>query len=264
MRTLLIAMVGLLVTLPGVANAAQIVINNGLAPPNPENVIDHATYSSDDVYVRNSSLGDPTEVVLVDGGAVDWLEVSNTSTVTISGGTVTNCVDTWDSSTVTISGGTVTNCVDTWDSSTVTISGGTVQYLRTFRSATVTMSGGTLGNGVFADHSSTVTISGGTLQGDLVAHSSSTIITIVGRDFKVDGEPVPYGNLTAQFGTLTGTLASGTSLDNGFHQGGIPYGGTITLVRPSLNTPTLAPWSQLVLVMGLLAAGLGVWRWRAT
>jgi hypothetical protein len=61
MRTLLIAILGLVVAGVGTSRADVIcvdrgggyrdcVINNGLAPPNPENVINDATYVSDAVY----------------------------------------------------------------------------------------------------------------------------------------------------------------------------------------------------------------------
>ena len=46
------------------------------------------------------------------------------------------------------------------------------------------------------------------------------ILTIVGSNFAVDGNPVPYGDLVAgSSGTLTGTLASGDSLNNEFLHG---------------------------------------------
>jgi hypothetical protein len=82
------------------------VINNGSAPPNAENVIDGADdYTGDQVYVRNvgcptgwpavapggscPSPGAATEVEVVSGGSVgDDLRVYESSTVTMSGGTV--------------------------------------------------------------------------------------------------------------------------------------------------------------------------------
>ena len=129
MRTLLIAMVGLVVAMPGVVSAAvcgdppyedRCVINNGLAPPNPENVINDATYASDAVYVRNvgcppewpassnartpcPSPGAPTEAALVNGGDVGGLGVFDTSTVTMSGG-ASGYLYAYDSSTVSIVG----------------------------------------------------------------------------------------------------------------------------------------------------------------
>jgi len=99
-------------------------------------------------------------------------------------------------------------------------------------------------------------MSGGTVGGDVVADDTSTII-FVGTDFMVDGTPVPYGDLTAGAGTLTGTLASGDPINNVFEGGG-SSGSTITLT-PRDYLPTLSPWSQLALMVGLLGAGLGVW-----
>ncbi len=106
-------------------------------------------------------------------------------------------------------------------------------------------------------------MSGGTVWQRIWAGGSS-VIEIIGSDFMVDGVPVPYGDLTAQTGTLTGTLASGDAIDNTFFQGGYQgeASGTISLLPRSLNTPTLSPWSQLALMVGLLGAGLGVWRRR--
>jgi hypothetical protein len=85
--TLLAATSALILTMGAAAHAIPIVINNGLAPPHPANVINDASYSGDfDVYVRNvgcppawpsggadwacPSPGAPTEVALVQGGAV--------------------------------------------------------------------------------------------------------------------------------------------------------------------------------------------------
>jgi cysteine-rich repeat protein len=198
-------------SIPSTCVSGSCIINNGLAPPSPDNVIDDMTYLEDIVFVRNVgcspewpsgnawetclSPGAPTEVVLTDSGVVFHLAVHDSSTVTMSGGRV-----------------------DSWG---------------------------------------------------LEASGSGTL-TVVGSNFEVDGVPVPYGDLTAQTGTLAGTLASGDAISNPFYQGGYtgspcsvtyPCSGTITLVEaPQL--PTLSPWSQFTLMAGLLGAGLGVWRGR--
>jgi hypothetical protein len=67
----------------------------------------------------------------------------------------------------------------------------------------------------------------------------------VGGNFEVDGVPVPYGNLTAETGTLTGILASGDPINNGFWQGGGVYTGTITLEYAPEPTQTLLYASAL-------------------
>jgi hypothetical protein len=139
-----------------------------------------------------------------------------------------------------------------------------------FHSSNIVLNGGVAGDSISAMISSTITMNGGTFWTYLAAHNASTI-TIVGRNFAVDGVPVPYAALTAQTGTLTGTLASGDPINNVFYQGGYdavppctssPCTGTITLAPPD-HLPTLSPWSQLALMAGLLGAGLGVWRGRA-
>ena len=73
---------------------------------------------------------------------------------------------------------------------------------------------------------------------------------MVGAGFEVDGIPVPYGDLTALTGTLTGTLLSGDSLYAEFGQGSSYYTGTITLVPE----PTTA------LLLGIGLAGLALRR----
>lgn len=317
MQALLIAIVGLGLAVPGMARASvcgdpphesQCVINNGLAPPNAENVIDDGTHSGHWVFVRNGGCppgwpasgypydecpnpGAPTEVALMDGGVVQY-------------------VDAWDSSTVTVSGGEVEE-LGAWNFSALTMSSGTVNgSLYTDNSSTVTMLGGTVNGDLYCYASSTVTMSGGVLTENLLAYDDSTI-AVVGSDFEVDGAPVPYGGLAAQTGTLTGTLAAGDSIANLFCQGGYMgvCTGTITLVEapaeycgdgtiagseecddgnndpadgcdascqieqgwdcdgePSVCTislPALSGWSQFVLVVALLGAGIPVRRWRS-
>jgi hypothetical protein len=89
----------------------------------------------------------------------------------------------------------------------------------------------------------------------LNAFESSTI-TIAGANFAVNGNPVPYGALTAQTGTLTGTLASGDPIESVFNQGGGSFTGTIELPAPA---PALSLLGKLGLGVGLLGAGsLGV------
>jgi hypothetical protein len=175
---------------------------NGLSPPNSDNVIDDEAYAHDYVIIRN--VGCPPE----------W----------------PGSGDAWD------------DCPSPGGATGVEIvQGGAARFLA-------------------VQDSSTVTMTGGTLLGDLRAADTSTI-TIVGRNFEVDGVPVPYGDLTAEIGTLTGTLASGDPIDNTFWRG-----GTLTLVKsaepPPGTLPALSPWSQLALMAGLVGAGLGVWRGR--
>lgn len=239
MRTLLIAIVGLVVAAPGGASAAvcgaspyewHCVINNGLAPPNSENVIDDGTHSDEWIFVRN--VGCPPGWP---GGAYAFDECASPGAPTV----------------VELTGSGVVWYLDAYDSSTVTMNGGQVEELGTWNSSILTISAGAVNGNLYADNSSTVTVVGGMVNGDLYAYASSNVtmsggvvtqamlayddssIAIVGRDFEVDGVPVPYGDLTAQTGTLTGTLAAGDSIDNLFCQGGYMgvCTGTMTLVE---------------------------------
>jgi hypothetical protein len=104
----LTAALALILTMGAPAHAVPIMINNGSAPPNAENVIDGADdYSGDSVHVRNigcprgwptgnlddagnpcPSPGTPTHVAVKDGARLVELWSYDSSTVTMSGGTV--------------------------------------------------------------------------------------------------------------------------------------------------------------------------------
>lgn len=252
----------------GVARAASITIDNGLDCTNSGNVIDDGTYWDDNVYVYDG-ISSPTGVCVVTGGEAQDLRVYDNSTITMSGGVV-YFLDSYDSSTITLSGGEVAARLYAHGSSTVTMSDGWIlMSLTAYDSSTVTMSGGMADWGLDAHGSSTVTMSGGwanflkaydsstvTMSGGVVgnylAAAGSSILNVVGGGFKINGNSVQFGNLTVLTGTLTGTLASGESLNNLFYQGG--YGGwatgTIRLV-PEPSTAGLVGFGLL----GLLAAG---------
>jgi hypothetical protein len=185
----------------GGAARAAIIISNGLDCSNPGNVIDHDT--GDAVWVYDAPAGGPTEVCFVDGGSLG------------EGGD-----------------------------------------LEAYDSSSITMSGGTVGDSVSAYDFSTITISGGVAMSSLYALDSSTMI-FFGGSFMVDGVPVPFGELAALTGVLTGTLASGDPIDNVFFQGGYDSGfggaqatGTMILVPE--------PGTGLLVMAGLL--GLAGWR----
>jgi len=234
--------------------------------------------------------GDPTEVCVDEGAEVEDLAVLDSSTVTMSSGLLSG-LSAYDFSTVTMSGGfsfglgthgssTFTFrggqlfSLIAWDSSTVTMSDGRSSDLTACDSSTITMSegwldfllatgfstvmiSGGLATGLGATDSSTVTMSGGTVGLNLSATGSSTI-TIVGSNFAVDGSPVPFGDLAAQTGTLTGRLALRDPINNVFQQGGGDYTGTITLAPPGyLVVPALSRSGYLALVSCLLIGTAG-------
>ena len=237
MRNLLAISLSLWV-LPFTAEAADVVINNGLAPPNPANVIDYNT--SGQVYVRNVGCppgwpsgepydpcpapGAPTEVLIAEGAEVSGLHVYDSSSLAIE------------------SGGAPYGYITAHDDATLTMSGGWATVVGASESAEVTISGGSFG-----------------FETVLCVATDSAKITIVGTDFTIDGGFVPYGDLWGT-GTLGGYLASGEYFGNvNFNA----YDGTITLVPPPPPVPALPMWGYLALAGGLIAAASVVLRRRA-
>jgi hypothetical protein len=242
--TLLTAASAVILTIGAPAQGDTILINNGSS-----NVIDDpTTHQNNSLIVRNvgcppgggsptdpcPSPGDPTEVVIVEGGWVETLGVYDTSTITMTGGTLESTMVAHDSSTIAVSGGALLDDLIATDFSTLT------------------MSGGTVGRYLAAHYSSTVTLTGGAVSDSLRARHTSTF-TIVGSGFAVDGISVPFGNLTTLTGTLTGTLASGDSLNSVFYQGGYngPEGSYTGIIR-------LVPEPSTALLLALGLAWLGV------
>jgi hypothetical protein len=223
----------------GAARAADILFNDGMP-----HVIDDGAYADEDVVVRNVGCpptledpkwhpcpepwGPPTALSLAEGGSVYELYARETSTVTVSGGEALSGLRARNSSTVALTGGAV-KVLDCSMSSSATVSSGTIHSIHTASFATVTVSGGDV-RFVTSFNWSRVTLSGGSRLAMLEAKGSS-VITLVGSGFAVDGVPVPYGDLAAPTGFLTGTLASGDRLNETlFYQGGGSYTGTIRLV----------------------------------
>jgi hypothetical protein len=151
--------VSLLLATPVGAAPIQLVINNGLAPPDPANVID-ADYDPFlfDVFVRNVGCGSsfpldapcdqpgaPTRVALVAGGVInEILAVFDTSVLEVTGGS-TLLLRAFDGSTLLLRGGTVTNTLQTGGSAYVSITGGSVeQFSYPGESSLVDVEGGTL------------------------------------------------------------------------------------------------------------------------
>jgi hypothetical protein len=163
----------------------------------------------------------------VNGGGGQYLDVHDSASVTLAGGLVSDI----------LAGGTTT----------VDVLRGEVRYLSTNASARATIVGGTLLTDLM-----------------LRARNSSTIV-IAGDSFRVDGIAVPFGELTAQSGLLTGDLESGSYLAAQFHQGGATPDcddctGTIRLVPAlTIDVKPLDPinWVNLRHSWPLVVAILG-------
>jgi hypothetical protein len=121
----------------------------------------------------------------------------------------------------------------------------------------VDISGGEFTNGLFARNDAIVNLRGGLLeQSHALSADDNAVITVVGGGLKVDGVPVPFGDLEAETGVLTGTLSSGDPINSAFYQGGGSYTGTIRLTHPPLPAPALSTWGYSALISCLLALGL--------
>jgi hypothetical protein len=215
---------GLAIAIPSRADATIVVINNGLAPPNPANVVDAAnSFPSDELWIQNagcdatvqhpcSGPGEPTTVEMVDGGQIGKPVDSPSGA---------GPLEVFQSSTFIMSGGFIRSNAAANESSTILMSGGFIaEDIRTGHSSVAVMSGGSIDN-IYASGQSEVRLSGGLLRqgpgdnGLLVAQDLSTI-EIVGADFRVDGVSVPFGPISKATGRLTGILLEGDTLNNDF------------------------------------------------
>jgi hypothetical protein len=193
------------------AMALDFVINNGLAPPNPTNVINDGTYGDANsvLYVRNVGCGDtdpsetpcaspgaPTTVALETGASVETLFARDTSIILMTGGNIAGFFEARDA-------------------------------------ATIFMSGGFSITGVTARSEASIFFSGGVLD-DVVARDAS-VIEIRGSGFRIDGTPVGFGEISATGGELTGTLAAGDYLRARVTR----YPGAIIRLVPEPTTATL-------------------------
>ena len=110
-----------------------VLINNGLAPPNPANVI--STDVADGVGVQNVGCdvvsqgrpcpmpGGPTKVEVVNGAYTGSLIARESSSITMSGGRNGGVIYGFDTSSVELSGGTIFGDIIALDSSNITIFG---------------------------------------------------------------------------------------------------------------------------------------------
>jgi hypothetical protein len=217
------------------ARAAEIFINNGLAPPNPDNVIDGTArddYFIDDVGCPGCPVpGGPTAVEMVDGARANSIEVSHTSSFTMTGGDVGFGISGYDGSSIQIDGGSADG-FSMFGTGTLTITGGTsLGGARVGSAATGIMTGGSITNGFFrVEGTSSLEMSGGTsfgvetsddafaritggLVGEVVAMDASTV-EVVGTAFElldIDYQPIPGplpDEITGPFqGALIVTLA---------------------------------------------------------
>ncbi len=207
----------LLTALAAPAAAQDLLINNGLAPPEPTNVITAPVLGGVQVHDAGCDApgcldpGAPTSVELVPGGLVALgFEALGASQLQMLGGSVGGDLAAHESGGLGLEGGLV---------------GGDV-YVGGDASGDV--GGGAVTGALRALGASRLQLSGGSFAGLEVGDSAR--ITIVGSDFRVDGSPVAYGSLNTEDGStvlLSGVLMSGESFE-------VPYtrsGGGFALLE---------------------------------
>lgn len=213
-----------------------LIINNGLAPPNPENVITSSVADSVNVHNVNCSApnpgcpapGDPTTVHITAGASISGaVIVFETSSLEIEDGSVGGIVGALDSAHVSVIGGTI------------------VGNLASAISGSVSYSGGAVAGNLGVSESSTLDWTGGTAGGLLLAREDG-VITVYGSDFLVDGSPFAGGPLAGTSGTVSGVLASGQSFTNAFER---DPGATIRLV-PEAQTMLMVFGGLASLLLG--------------
>lgn len=247
-------------------SGAQVTISNGLAPPNPENVISDDRYADTDVYVRDAESGAPTTVELISGGRIgrsEGLTVLDSSVALVSGGALEPLDSSaiggealaLDSSHLEVTGGTMSGIVAD-DNSTVVFSGGFSFNVTSLGDSVLTMSDAAVtDHGVSAFGSSHFIFRGGDADSSIRAGENALVswygghgvsgidtfqrgvVRIYGDSFSVDGLPAPYGLIGETSGWLTGTLRSGEPVNTPFSHGGLgPWNptqsGSIVLSPP--------------------------------
>jgi formylglycine-generating enzyme required for sulfatase activity len=211
------------------------LLNNGLAPPEPSNVLDYPNNPGLTIDVRDEDCPDnpadplgacstgggvPTVLQVTTGGSAGLLRVSDGSLARVDDGSVEG-LELYDETRTEIAGGVVTS-VTTTGTSDASLEGGAVTDW-------------------LADGDATALVSGGSL--DDVEARGASLVRIVGSDFSES-----LGPIVPTSGMLTGTLASGDSLTATFAQGE-GSGGTATGVVYLLSDADLPPDTDFVPVL---------------
>jgi hypothetical protein len=259
MRRLIALIAVVLLSLPAAAGAADVLLANGSAPPDPANTVGDATAANDHLWIRNAGCppegladpgadcpapGAPTAVAVIAGADVGRLTVRDSSSIEMSGGTVGGgsfgtVFLVADSASVTVNGGTVNGeILGVRDTSHLTWDGGFLPgSIIAVGSATADIRSGSIATWLEVLQSASVVLSGGSVGnststsgsasltvrggsvGSFLDAGGSSVIVIEGTGFEVDGSPVPYGPLAATSGILDGVLASGDAFSTEFAQG---------------------------------------------
>ena len=208
--------------------AMALILNDGLS-----HTI-NTYYHSDLELDPDNDIIPGTHINLIDGGEfIGSIDVNHHATININGGTVNyGGIHAYGDSIVTITDGLVKGYSSAASNSTVNILGGDTNHFTLHSNANLFMSGGSLG-AVRSFNNSTVTVFDGSIGGYLDVGDSG-IINLYGTGFEVNGQALSYGDKLSDFvplteytsdeviniwrtGTITGTLAGGSTLNSTFH-----------------------------------------------
>ncbi|MCE5184925.1 MAG: hypothetical protein LLF76_02225 [Planctomycetaceae bacterium] len=164
---------------------------------------------------------DGNSQVYVHDGSINTLSASGTSRFVMNGGTIrefeggggSGYIQAYGQSRIEINDGSVDGSIEAGGQSRVEISGGSVGHLSCVDDAQVQICGGSV-RALGAYSTGTVTIKGGNVQNLTVGSefdSAAATVEIYGSAFNL-----PFGEVTALSGTITGTLENGDPLDVAF------------------------------------------------
>jgi len=218
------------------AEAIVIVVNNGLAPPDPANVFDASDglLASDQFYVTNvgcdqfgcTAVGAPTSAsfeggittgfvaaqgsssVAINGATVASVSASGTSQATINAGLIVDSVTAFESGTVVWNGGVANGHLFASNQAIVQMTGGAAAGLGASSlsgNASLFLTGGNLVGGISTLGTALLEIDGGAIGGFSVLRSSTAAVLHSGALGGSQGEATTIGT-GAQLEYLGGQL----------------------------------------------------------
>lgn len=153
-----------------------------------------------DLYINNKG-----HLKLTGGQVQGWVESFDQSLITLTSGSVLSGLNLWGTSEIKVTDATISGTLYSYDESTVSINGGSFGALKIWHTSRAEIRGGTF-SGMFYSGN-----------GGFVYDQS--VITFYGSEFKINGQPVPFGTYTGYdygFASLTGVLENGDVLNNHF------------------------------------------------
>ncbi len=168
---------------------------------------------NDYVNVDLYTPGVGTQVELVNGGYIEFdILAHEDCQISVSGGQLAGSLRAYDNTYAVVSEGQVGSYITAFDNSNVFFTGGSCSTLAAYNEGCLTVSGGVIDDIIYAGRS--------------FAIWDASLITFEGTSFAINGQPVTYGDFASDYatagsgylyGTLTGTLTNGDTLNNVFN-----------------------------------------------